>query len=95
MVHWYASGAERATEAELLITKLIASLDFQTAQPLITVLESGRNELTQPTQSLTLILSRLQLSIAQCLLKHPLVLDPSTQVLFTELTALSAIRYGG
>ncbi|SLN01874.1 hypothetical protein FM106_21695 [Brachybacterium faecium] len=94
MVKWYGSGQERASEALVIISKIINALTVENHRPLVSIFEEAYRELEKPTQSPTLILSRLQLSLSGCLTKNEIVLPRETQELLSQLSSLSYIRYG-
>ncbi|ANY14245.1 bacteriocin immunity protein [Latilactobacillus curvatus] len=92
---WYADGQERGHQAITMIKALLNDLkqDDQAA-PLQSVLHSYQTEIEAQTTAVPLILSRMNIAIANVIQKEGLDLSASQQAKLKEMTALSMIRYG-
>ncbi|MCM6843217.1 bacteriocin immunity protein [Latilactobacillus curvatus] len=92
---WYAGGQERGHRAITMIKALLNDLkqDDQTV-PLQSVLRSYQTEIEAQTTAVPLILSRMNIAIANVIQKEGLDLSASQQAKLKEMTALSMIRYG-
>lgn len=88
---WYSGGSERSEQA---ITIIKALQDASKGPALQTVLTTYQAELESKKASVPLILSRLNLAIANALQEDGLTLSTAQSEQVKALTALSNIRFG-
>ncbi|MEJ1295633.1 bacteriocin immunity protein [Latilactobacillus sakei] len=92
---WYSGGSERSEQAIITIKALLTDLqDASKGLALQTVLTTYQTELESKKASVPLILSRLNLAIANALQEDGLTLSVAQSEQVKALTALSNIRYG-
>ncbi|MEJ1318782.1 bacteriocin immunity protein [Latilactobacillus sakei] len=92
---WYSGGSERSEQAIITIKALLTDLQDASKGPALqTVLTTYQTELESKKASVPLILSRLNLAIANALQEDGLTLSVAQSEQVKALTALSNIRYG-
>lgn len=92
---WYSGGSERSEQAITIIKALLTDLQDASKGPTLqTVLTTYQAELESKKASVPLILSRLNLAIANALQEDGLTLSDAQAEQVKALTALSNIRYG-
>lgn len=92
-VKWYDGRTERAEIACNNLMDLIKNLTEPNEQPLRELFANYVTEFSNDLNAFPLILSRFNLDVSNCLLKHRIVLNPENKQLFKEILALSELRY--
>lgn len=92
-VKWYDGRTERAEIACGNLMELIKNLSEPSERPLRELFASYVTEFSNDLNAFPLILSRFNLDVSNCLLKHRIVLNPENKQLFKEILALSELRY--
>ncbi|MGY3765491.1 bacteriocin immunity protein [Vagococcus vulneris] len=95
-IKWFSGGNERKAAALSLIVTIQEELTENTVgeRKLKALLSRFYNDLMSGTQSVPLTLSRLNISVADCLLQYHVVLSADNAERMEKLTKLSQIRYG-
>ena len=92
---WYSGGSERSEQAIITIKALLTDLQDASKGPALqTVLTTYQTELESKKASVPLILSRLNLAIANALQEDGLTLSAAQSEQVKALPSLSSIRYG-
>ena len=92
---WYSGSSERSEQAITIIKALLTDLQDTSKGPTLqTILTTYQAELESKKASVFLILSRLNLAIANALQEDGLTLSTAQSEQVKALTALSNIRYG-
>ncbi|MBO1085039.1 MULTISPECIES: bacteriocin immunity protein [Enterococcus] len=92
---WFSGGDDRRKKAEALITELIGDLEVDSEnQSLRVVLKSNLRNLQNEGASVLLLLSRMNVEIANAIKKDGVSLDEAYSKKLQELISISNIRYG-
>lgn len=94
-LQWFSGGSNRKEKAEAIITELLDGLETELGnESLQKVLHSYVGKLKNEGTSVPLILSRMNLEIANALKKDGVPLNENQSKKLKELAAISSIKYG-
>ncbi|WP_297079455.1 bacteriocin immunity protein [uncultured Enterococcus sp.] len=92
-VNWYDGRKERTEIACDHLMELIKHLNDSNERPLRELFANYVTEFSNDLNAFPLILSRFNLDVSNCLLKHRIALNPENKKLVKEILALSELRY--
>ena len=92
---WFSGADERRKQAIVIIDELVNELNKATnTKPLQSVLNSYKHELTKKETSIPMILSRMNIDIANVIRKNEILLSNAQSEQLRQLRSISNIRYG-
>lgn len=91
---WFSGGKERREEAVNDLNTLNERLNETTEIELKKVIQHFLVELENQQEPVPLILSRFNIEVSNCLLKHSIELLVENKELVKSISELSQIRYG-
>ncbi|EOT47612.1 MULTISPECIES: bacteriocin immunity protein [Enterococcus] len=91
---WYASRQERSEATITILMDLIRELHEPNTAPLRELFAEYVTALSDESNSILIILNRLQLDSANCLIHHNITLTKENQARMQQIRKLSEIRYG-
>lgn len=93
-IKWYTGGVERGEFVTEKLTELISLLDSKNEQPLRDLLFNFYKEIKTSGSSVPYILSRMNISISNCLIDNHIILSKESSDLLKQILKMSQIRYG-
>lgn len=92
---WFATGGERGDEVIKIITELLNEISNDPAKvPLEKVLLSYKAELEKRESSIPYILSRMNITVSNTLIKNHITLSPSQSDKLKRILQQSRVWYG-
>lgn len=95
ILKWFSGGNDRSEQAILIIANLLNDLSSDHKDnSLQLILNNFKNELEKKESSVPLILSRMNVEIANTIQKNSIILSDYQSNELKKLRAISNIRYG-